>query len=36
MNDIPYLLRGIAPVTTDSSVLISSSKYLRVLSDWGY
>jgi ubiquinone biosynthesis protein Coq4 len=28
MNDIPYLLRGVTPVGTDSSVLVSSSKYL--------
>lgn len=28
-DDIPYLLRGIKPITTDSSVLISSSKYLN-------
>ncbi len=29
MNDIPYLLRGVTPVATDSSVLVSSSKYLN-------
>ena len=29
MADIPYLLRGVMPVSTDSSVLISSSKYLN-------
>ncbi len=36
MNDIPYLLRGITPITTQSSVLISSSKYLNHprLRDW--
>ena len=28
MDDIPYLARGILPVGTDSSVLVSSSKYL--------
>lgn len=28
-EDIPYLMRGIVPVGTDSSVLISSSKYLN-------
>jgi adenine deaminase len=29
MNDVPYLLRGVKPLTTQSSVLISSSKYLN-------
>ncbi|MBS0475119.1 MAG: hypothetical protein JSR28_08200 [Proteobacteria bacterium] len=29
MNDIPYLQRGISPVSTESSVLVSSSKYLN-------
>ena len=29
MAEIPYLLRGVMPVETDSSVLISSSKYLN-------
>ena len=29
MNDIPYLLRGVTPVATESSVLVSSSKYLN-------
>jgi ubiquinone biosynthesis protein COQ4 len=29
MNEVPYLLRGVKRVTTDSSVLISSSKYLN-------
>ena len=29
MDDIPYLLRGVTPVETHSSVLISSSKYLN-------
>lgn len=29
MADIPYLARGILPVGTDSSVLVSSSKYLN-------
>ena len=29
MDDIPYLARGIMPVGTDSSVLVSSSKYLN-------
>ena len=35
-DDIPYLLRGINPVATDSSVLVSSSKYLNnpELRDW--
>jgi Uncharacterized protein involved in ubiquinone biosynthesis len=34
--DIPYLMRGIMPVSTESSVLISSSKYLNEprLRDW--
>lgn len=36
MDDIPYLLRGVVPVQTESSVLISSSKYLnhQRLRDW--
>ncbi len=36
MNDIPYLLRGVTPVATDSSVLVSSSKYLNHprMRDW--
>lgn len=29
MNEVPYLLRGITQVTTDSSALISSSRYLN-------
>ena len=29
MNEVPYLLRGVKPLTTQSSVLISSSKYLN-------
>ena len=29
MVDIPYLMRGIMPVATDSSMLVSSSKYLN-------
>ncbi len=29
MNDIPYLLRGVVPVGTESSMLVSSSKYLN-------
>ncbi len=29
MDDVPYLMRGRQPVATDSSVLISSSKYLN-------
>lgn len=35
-NDIPYLLRGASPVATDSSLLVSSSKYLNHprLRDW--
>ncbi len=35
-EDIPYLMRGIMPLSTDSSVLISSSKYLNSprLRDW--
>ncbi|HSB95291.1 MAG TPA: hypothetical protein VLC91_02515 [Spongiibacteraceae bacterium] len=28
-SEVPYLLRGVTPVGTDSSVLISSSKYLN-------
>jgi len=36
MIDIPYLMRGVSPVATDSSVLVSSSKYLNHprLRDW--
>ncbi|SFR89806.1 Coq4 family protein [Sphingomonas jatrophae] len=36
MNDVPYLLRGITKLTTDSSILVSSSKYLNDarLRDW--
>ncbi|MET0270211.1 MAG: Coq4 family protein [Sphingomonas sp.] len=36
MNDIPYLMRGITRLTTDSSVLVSASKYLNDprLRDW--
>ena len=35
-NDVPYLLRGVTPVGTDSSLLISSSKYLNHprMRDW--
>jgi len=35
-QDIPYLLRGITQLTTDSSTLISSSKYLNnpALREW--
>ncbi len=29
MADLPYLLRGVVPVGTDSSILVSSSKYLN-------
>jgi len=29
MNDVPYLLRGVTQFATDSSTLISSSKYLN-------
>ncbi len=29
MADIPYLLRGVMPVATESSMLVSSSKYLN-------
>lgn len=28
-NEIPYLLRGVTPIGTDSSMLVSSSKYLN-------
>lgn len=28
-NDVPYLLRGVMPVATESSLLVSSSKYLN-------
>ncbi|WP_240345003.1 hypothetical protein [Novosphingobium sp. THN1] len=36
MPDMPYLARGIMPVETPSSVLVSSSKYLNNprLRDW--
>ena len=36
MNDVPYLLRGKTPVASESSVLVSSSKYLNnlFLRDW--
>jgi ubiquinone biosynthesis protein Coq4 len=36
MDDVPYLLRGVAPVESESSVLVSSSKYLNnlFLRDW--
>ena len=36
MDDIPYLLRGVMPVGSDSSVLVSSSKYLNCapLREW--
>ena len=36
MDDVPYLMRGITAVPTDSSVLVSSSKYLNdpALRDW--
>jgi ubiquinone biosynthesis protein COQ4 len=36
MEDIPYLLRGVVPVETVSSVLVSSSRYLNNprLRDW--
>ncbi len=36
MNDVPYLLRGVQQITTQSSVLVSSSKYLNnaKLRDW--
>ena len=37
MDDaLPYLLRGMRAVTTESSVLVSSSKYLNHprLRDW--
>ena len=35
-QDIPYLLRGITQLTTESSALISSSKYLNnpALREW--
>ena len=29
MDDIPYLMRGVVPVGTESSMLVSSSKYLN-------
>lgn len=29
MTDIPYLMRGVMPVGTESSMLVSSSKYLN-------
>jgi ubiquinone biosynthesis protein COQ4 len=36
MNDMPYLFRGIRPVSTASSVLVSSSKYLNdpAMREW--
>ncbi len=36
MDETPYLLRGIKPVPTDSSVLVSSSRYLNhpAMRDW--
>jgi len=36
MADVPYLMRSVAPVGTDSSVLVSSSKYLNSarLREW--
>ncbi len=36
MDDVPYLLRGVLPVATESSVLVSSSKYLNSprLREW--
>ena len=36
MDDIPYLARGIMPIGTESSTLVSSSKYLNnpKLRDW--
>lgn len=36
MNDIPYLLRGITQLQTESSVLVSSSRYLNspALREW--
>lgn len=36
MDDVPYLARGIMPVETPSSVLVSSSKYLNnpALREW--
>jgi ubiquinone biosynthesis protein Coq4 len=36
MNDVPYLLRGLRRVETESSVLVSSSKYLNDprIRDW--
>lgn len=36
MNDYSYLMKGITPVTTDSSTLVSSSRYLNDprLRDW--
>ena len=36
MDDIPYLARGIMPIATESSTLVSSSKYLNDprLRDW--
>lgn len=36
MKDVPYLLRGITPVPTESSALVSSSKFLNNprLRDW--
>ena len=36
MDDVPYLARGVMPVETPSSVLVSSSKYLNnaALREW--
>ena len=36
MDSIPYLLRGVMPIATDSSLLVSSSKYLNHgrMRDW--
>ena len=36
MDDVPYLMRGVTAVSTDSSVLVSSSKYLNdpALRNW--
>jgi len=35
-DDIPYILRGVEPIATDSSLLVSSSKYLNSarMRDW--
>ena len=36
MDDVPYLMRGVTPVATESSVLVSSSPYLNNprMRDW--